>query len=267
MKAKRAKPPVPEVAKPEELQAPGERVAKPAGAKLLAYVAFPLFLVAIFLLLWIFRDQFYRIFSSAESVRDWVLGWGLVAPLVFMALQFIQVVLFVIPGEVTQVAGGYLFGMWLGTLYSLIGILIGSTVNFYLGRTLGVPFVEAIFGAERLKRFGTILSSKRATTAFFLLFAIPGIPKDALSYVAGLSSLRFGWFLLVSTVGRLPGILGSSAIGGAVARQMWLTVGFVVLAATILLVLGLLYREQLHRFVERVVTKKNPQEPDESRRE
>jgi len=266
MKAERARKEPLEVAQEKEPKAPGGTPPKSVPPKIVSYAAFPLLLVVIFLVMWFFREQFFRIFSSPQSVRDWVLGWGLVAPLVFIALQFVQVVLFVIPGEVTQVAGGYLFGMWLGAFYSVIGICIGSTVNFFLGRILGVPFVQAVFGAERLKRFANILTSKRATTAFFLLFAIPGIPKDALSYVAGLSSLGFGWFLLVSTVGRLPGILGSSAIGGAAARQMWLTVGFIVLAATILLVVGLFNRERLHRIVERIVSKKNPKEPDETRR-
>ena len=266
MKADRAKRGSSQLEHQEEPKGPGETPPKSAPPKILSYAAFPLLLVAIFLILWFFRDQFFQVFSSPNSVRNWVLGWGLVAPLVFIALQIIQVVLFVIPGEVTQIAGGYLFGMWLGAFYSLVGICLGSTVNFFLGRILGVPFVQAVFGAERLKRFGAILSSKRATTAFFLLFAIPGIPKDALSYVAGLSTLGFGWFLLVSTVGRLPGILGSSAIGGAAARQMWLTVGFIVAIATILLVVGLLYREQLHRLVERIVTNKNPKGPDETRR-
>ncbi len=266
MNAEKPKEAVPEEPHEEGTAAPREVSPKSVPLKILSSAAFPLFLIGIFLIMWLFRDHFYRIFASPQTVREWVVGWGLVAPLVFIALQVLQVVLFVIPGEVTQIAGGYLFGMWLGAFYSVVGISIGSAVNFILGRILGVPFVEAVFGAERLKRFGNILSSKRATTAFFLLFAIPGIPKDALSYVAGLSSLGFGWFLLVSTVGRLPGILGSSAIGGAAARQMWLTVGFIVVAATILLVIGLLYREQLHRIVERIVTKKNPKESDESRR-
>lgn len=234
--------------------------------RVLSFIAFPLVLGTVFLLLWLFHDPILRVFSSPEAIRDWVGRWGLLAPLLFILLQFVQVVIFVIPGEVVQIAGGYLFGMWLGTLYSLVGITVGSMVNFLLGRYLGVPFVEAVFGAGKLARFEAILSSRRATAAFFLLFAIPGIPKDALSYVAGLSPLGFGWFLLVSTIGRLPGILGSSAIGGAAAKQMWLTVGFIVVAAVILFVVGMLYRDQLHGLIERFASKKTPKEPGGSPR-
>ena len=220
--------------------------------KVLSYIGFPLFIIGGLAVVWIFRVQLYDVFASPAHLREWVGGWGYTAPLVFIALQFVQVVLFVIPGEVAQAAGGYIFGMWAGILYSVVGILLGSTFNFFLARLLGVPFVNAVFGAERLKRFDLVLTSRRATAAFFLLFLIPGIPKDALCYVAGLSTLSFPLFMLVSTVGRLPGIIGSSALGGAAANRMWFTAGTITVIAVVLFVAGLLYRERMQLFAERV---------------
>lgn len=230
--------------------------------KVLSYVGFPLFIAAILALLWLFRGDFYRIFASPARLRDWVRGWGYVAPLVFIALQFLQVVLFVIPGEVAQIAGGYIFGMWLGILYSLVGILLGSLFNFFLARLLGLPFVRAVFGESRLERFDTVLTSPRATIAFFVLFLIPGVPKDALCYIAGLSTIRLSLFMLVSTVGRLPGIVGSSALGGAAAERMWATVVSIAIAAGVLFVVGLFYRERLQLAVDRIVARRERRAPD-----
>jgi len=221
--------------------------------KVLSYVAFPLLVAVILLLAWLFRAELWTLFSSPRALHDLIAQWGVAAPLLFIAIQVLQVLIFVIPGEVPQAAGGYLFGTWLGSLFSLIGIVIGSTGNFYLGRLLGVPFVRSVFGEKRLSQLGKILSARRTTTAFFLLFVIPGVPKDALCYVAGVSRLSFGWFLLVSTIGRLPGILGSSAMGGAAAKEMWLTVGFIVAAAVVLFFIGFLYRDQLRTLVERLL--------------
>lgn len=226
--------------------------------KVLSYVGFPLFIVGGIAVVWVFRAQLYAIFASPSQIRDWVNGWGVIAPIVFIALQFVQVVLFIIPGEVAQAAGGYIFGMWWGMLYSVIGILIGSSFNFYLARLLGVPFVNAVFGAERLSRFDKVLTSGRATIAFFLLFLIPGIPKDALCYVAGLSTLRFPLFMVISTLGRLPGIVGSSALGGAAASQRWITVVTISAIALLLFAGGLIYRQRLHLLVERVIVRKEP---------
>lgn len=231
--------------------------------KVLSYIGFPLFIVGGLVVVWVFRIQLYDIFASPAHLRAWVGGWGYVAPLVFIALQFVQVVLFVIPGEVAQAAGGYIFGMWAGILYSVVGILLGSTFNFFLARLLGVPFVRVVFGGERLERFDSVLTSRRATAAFFLLFLIPGIPKDALCYVAGLSTLSFPTFMLVSTVGRLPGIVGSSALGGAAANRMWFTAATITVIALVLFVAGLFYRERMQLFVERLAGRRQRSATDD----
>lgn len=225
-----------------------------------ALAAFPAFIIAGLVVVWIFRGPIYNVFATPERLRDWVAGWGYTAPLVFIGVQFTQVVLFVIPGEVAQIAGGYVFGVWLGVLYSIIGILLGSVFNFYLARLLGVPFVESVFGKERLAKFDAILTSRRATVAFFLFFLIPGVPKDALCYVAGLSTLAFPSFLLVSTIGRLPGIIGSSALGSAAAARSWVLFGSILVAAIILFVIGIVYRDRLQVWVERTFLRRSREE-------
>ncbi len=234
------------------------RVKKKTGqiTKLLSLIGFPLVIVATVVLAIVFRTEIWQIFSSSENVRNAVEGWGIAAPLAFIGLQFIQVVVFVIPGEVPQIAGGYLFGMWRGALYSVIGILLGSSFNFLLARIFGVPFVRTLFKEQRLKRFDAISKSPRAQIAFFLLFVIPGIPKDVLCYVAGLSTMRYAAFAVVSMVGRLPGILGSAGVGGAAAANRWMTAGIILGVASILFVIGVIFRERLHGFVERIVVKK-----------
>ena len=239
---------------------------KKAGrlTKLLSLIVFPLLISATLVVVIVFRAEIWQVFSSSENIRNAVEGWGIAAPLAFIGLQFIQVVIFVIPGEVPQVAGGYLFGIWRGTLYSVIGILLGSSFNFLLARIFGVPFVTTIFKEERLKKFDAISRSPRAQIAFFLLFVIPGIPKDVLCYVAGLSPMKYAAFVLVSMVGRLPGIIGSAGMGGAAAANKWIIAGIILGVASVLFVLGVIFRERLQGFVERIVVKKPRTEEAES---
>lgn len=224
--------------------------------RLLSLIIFPLLIGSTLAVVIIFRSEIWQIFSSSENIRNAVERWGIAAPLAFIGLQFIQVVIFVIPGEVPQIAGGYLFGIWWGTLYSVIGILLGSSFNFLLARVFGVPFVSTLFKEEQLRKFDKITRSPRAQIAFFLLFVIPGIPKDVLCYVAGLSPMRYAAFVVVSMVGRLPGIIGSAGMGGAAAASKWVTAGIILGIASVLFVLGLIFRERLQTFVERVVVKK-----------
>jgi uncharacterized membrane protein YdjX (TVP38/TMEM64 family) len=231
---------------------------QPAGRKAFALVAFPLLIVALAVPVIVWHDALWSIFASGARLRDWVAGWGAWAPLVFVALQTVQVIVFVIPGEVTQIAAGYLFGAWLGTVLSVTGILVGSTVAFFLARLLGKPFVGALFPGEQLARAEKLLSSRSARMVFFLLFLIPGIPKDILCYVAGLSPLRFPFFIGASTLGRLPGIIGSSVIGTAAASGKWILLAIVSAAALLLFTAGFLLRPRIEAWIGRFAERRKP---------
>ena len=138
---------------------------------------------------------------------------GLWSPLVCIGVQFLQVVIFVIPGEITQIAAGYVFGAWLGFVYSLVGIALGSMFDFWFARLVGRPVVERIMGRERLQRIDELLRSRKGRSALFVLFLIPGMPKDAMSYGAGLTQLGMGEFVVVSGLARTPALLFSTLMG------------------------------------------------------
>ena len=215
-------------------------------------IAFPLFFVALFACIIIFRKPLWEIFQSPEKLRTWVTGWGAFAPLIFILLQIMQVVIFIIPGEVPQLAGGYLFGLWQGFLYSFLGIAIGSAINFFLARWLGVPFVHLLFSEEKIKRIEKIATSIHAKIAFFLLFLIPGIPKDIFCYVAGLSPLGFFYFIAVSMLGRFPGLFGSILIGASAAEKKWPLVIILSALAIVLFIVGYLSRNKIQSLVIRL---------------
>lgn len=224
--------------------------------RIAAITVFPLLVAALVVPVIIWHAELWKIFGSVPKVRTWIEGWGAVAPLAFVGVQAIQVIVFAIPGEVVQIAGGYLFGGWVGILLSLSGILAGSTVAFFLSRWLGRPFVAAVIPAAQIERVEKLLESRSSRIVFFVLFLIPGVPKDILCYVAGLTPMSFLFFLGVSAVGRLPGIVGSSIIGGAARANRWVALGILSLAAIMLFAAGMIFRPQLQALVERVLGKK-----------
>jgi uncharacterized membrane protein YdjX (TVP38/TMEM64 family) len=138
-------------------------------------------------------------------------GWR--GPLICIGIQFLQVVVFVIPGEITQVAAGYVFGAWFGFLYSVIGIMLGSAFDYTFARLVGRPMVETLVGPERLRRIDAALESPKGRSALFLLFLMPGMPKDAMSYGAGLTRWSLGEFVVVSGLARTPALFFSTLIG------------------------------------------------------
>jgi len=227
-----------------------------------AYIAFPLLFVLIFLFVFIFRQQLMNIFSSPEKLKAWLKSGRILTPLLFIGLQALQVVVFIIPGEVPQIAGGYLFGIWDGILLSITGIAAGSIISFYLARILGVPFIHSIFKPEKVKKTEEIIVSSRSKLAFFLLFLIPGIPKDILCYIAGLSPMKIYTFLIISTAGRLPGIIGSVLMGDAAAGKRWLFAGIIFTVAVVLFFFGFIYRERLEQWISSLSHKSKKTEKD-----
>ena len=218
---------------------------------ILAAIGFPLFILGIVAVVYVFRQEIWAIFATPESVRAWVDRWGIAAPLIFIGAQVLQVMVFIIPGETVQVAGGYLFGFLGGLGLTTLGIAIGSAINFHLARALGTPFVTRFFNADQVHKLERIAASPRAQIGFFLLFVIPGIPKDILCYVAGLSPMRFFYFLGVSMVGRLAGIVGSTLMGSAAAGEKWVIAIVILVVSCILFAIGFACRERIEKWVER----------------
>jgi uncharacterized membrane protein YdjX (TVP38/TMEM64 family) len=211
--------------------------------------AFPALFVAMFGVVWIFRVQLYDLFSDPAHVRAAVQRAGVWSPALFVLLQVFQVVVFMVPGEILQIAGGWLFGIVPGSLLSILGISLGSMFDFALARVLGKRFVAGLFGERKLERFDRITTTPRAEAAFFLLFVIPGMPKDVLCFVAGLSTLRPLTFLLVSMLGRVPGIVGSAVMGAAAYEGRTILLVTVAAVAAVLFGLGAIFKDRIHDWI------------------
>ncbi len=151
--------------------------------------------------------------SDHEQLVKTLRSEGGLGPLVCIGVQFLQVVMFPVPGEITQIAAGYVFGAWLGFLYSVVGIMLGSAFDYSFARLVGRPLVERLLGRKRLERVDSAFESRKGKSALFVLFLIPGMPKDAMSYGAGLTQLRLGEFVVISGLARTPALLFSTLIG------------------------------------------------------
>ena len=221
------------------------------GALVLALVVLGLFLVWSFRcrdLLWGGACYYYDVFTDKERIRQVLKAAGPLAPLLFILVQVLQVVFAPIPGEATGFIGGFLFGVPLGMLYSTIGLTVGSVLAFLLGRWLEEHFVARMVKPETLKKFDFLMERQGALVAFFL-FIIPGFPKDYLCFILGLSLMPLRLFLVLCTVGRLPGTLMLTLQGAQVYKGNYLITG--MLLGFCLLLAGALYyyREPLYQWL------------------
>ena len=173
------------------------------------------------------------------------------AATIFIGLQVVQVVAAPIPGEVTGFVGGILFGPVWGVVYSTIGLTIGSWIAFMLARWLGRPIVERIASRATLERYDYVMKHKGLLLAF-LMFLIPGFPKDILCYILGLGHMQQRDFLIVSAAGRLLGTV-LLTVGGSFFRDAHYGAFFTVVGVSLaIILLVMIYRDRVERALQRI---------------
>jgi len=177
------------------------------------------------LLLW--GDPLWRLFSDRDRLAALVQGWGAWGPLAVILLQILQTIVAPVPGQVVGFVSGYLFGVWWGTVYCMAGMLLGTLLSLVLVRRYGRPIVLRLADPETVARLDAwlgrqALNSRRGELLLFLIFLFPFTPSDAANLLAGLTALPIGRIMLLSTVGRFPGVMVPVLIGaGSVQLTPW----------------------------------------------
>lgn len=212
-----------------------------AGVVVLAAVALGVVALSRSVLPWL---------SDAAAIRAALQEFGPAAPVAFVLVQAGQVILAPVPGQVLGFASGYLFGTIPGTAYSLLGAALGSYVVFRLSRRFGRAYVEARLDPGAVAHFDH-LAHRGGLPALFLVFLVPGLPDDAVCFVAGLTDLRIRDMLVVSLAGRLPGYLVVNAAGAQLAADQYVLTGGLVALLLALSLVGYLRRRSLIEWIGR----------------
>lgn len=202
----------------------------------------------------------YTFFLDRDKVVSFIHSYPY-DELVFISLQVLQVIAAPIPGEATGLIGGYIYGPVLGTIYSTIGLTIGSWLAFMLARFFGLPLVEKMVNPATLQKYDYFLEH-RGLFVSFLLFLIPGFPKDYLCYIMGLSHMITWHFLVISTVGRILGTIMLSVSGSCARNNQY--VGLLIIAgiSCIFIIIAYLYRDRLLELLKKHDSSDNSQKPD-----
>lgn len=197
--------------------------------------------------------QHYDAISRFESIQDVILilnqyQWQSV--LVYIVIQMLQIVISVIPGQAFQFAAGYLYTFFPALAFSLIGAALGTFISFQLAKILGKDAVHLFLGKEKTAYYVERLNSKKAYLIVFLIYLIPGIPKDIVSYAAGISEMKFKPFFIFSMLGRTPGMAGSLLIGALYMHEHYILMGVIAVIAVIAFIAGVVYRNKIHVFLD-----------------
>lgn len=172
-----------------------------------------------------------------ERFRAWVDSSGFVSRVIFVGMVVFQLIIALIPGEPLEMGAGYAFGAVEGTILCIIGCVIGSALVFLFVRRFGVKLVEVFFPREKIRSLRFLQDSRRLNLLTFIVFFIPGTPKDLLSYFIGLTDMKLGTWLCITAVARIPSIVTSTVTGDALGLKDY---QFALIAFGVTLALSLL---------------------------
>ena len=200
-------------------------------------------IAAAALIIWYAGVPLVRFASEPEKFRQWVNTNGVWSRFAYVGMVILQVIIAVLPGEPFEIAAGYAFGTVEGTALCIISSTLGSVIVFLLVRRFGHRLVEVFFSEEKLRSIRFLKTTPKRDFIFFIIFMIPGTPKDLLCYFAGLTDIKFTVWILICSLGRLPAIVTSTVGGDALGTSnYWFAAA--VFAATLLISLAghLIYR-------------------------
>ncbi len=212
----------------------GQRHLTDRQKKWIAGSGLALFFLLSALVCWFAGRPLIHFAQEPERFRQWVDQQGPLAPLLFTGMVILQVIVAVIPGEPLEIAAGYAFGAVEGTILCVLGTFLGGILVFLLVRRFGLRAVEIFFPTEKLQRLRFLHNERRLARWVFLIFFLPGTPKDVMCYFVGLTSMPLRTWALISAVARLPSIITSTVGGNALGMGEY-TFAIIVFAATLVI--------------------------------
>src|SRR4030042_1427907 len=201
---------------------------------LIFFAAFALFIVLFYTI------GLFHFFLDKARLRGFIDSLGMWGFAGFIFLQVVQVVAAPIPGEASGLLGGDLYGPFLGVLLSTIGLTIGSYVAFAVSRAFGRPFVEKFVDERTMSRFDYLLHHKGAFLVF-ILFLIPGFPKDLLCYILGLGHITTAEFLVIGGTGRLFGTILLTLGGSYIRHHQYYRLSILLGIAIVIILVSMAY--------------------------
>jgi uncharacterized membrane protein YdjX (TVP38/TMEM64 family) len=190
-----------------------------------------------------------KFYTRRRRLARFLRSLGAYSSAVFILLQALQVVISPIPGELTGVVGGYVYGANFGFLFSTVGLTLGSWLAFELATIFGRPLVEKFIAKNVLEKFH-FLTTNTGVIVSFLLFLIPGFPKDYLCYILGLTGMNLGTFLIVSTFGRMPGTYLLTVQGASLGSGQYKNAIVIATISSIVVFIAYLYRVRLFQWIK-----------------
>lgn len=167
-----------------------------------------------------YGEAFLKQLTDFTSLKTYLESFGSNSMFIGILLYALQILIAVLPGEFIEVLFGFMYGSWGGMAFCLLGNVIGSTLIFFFTKRYGTRFVKRFVSEEKMSKIHLFQNPEKLKMLTFVLFMIPGTPKDVFTYLLGLTPMKCPTFLLISSVARIPSIFSSTLVGAHLGQNM-----------------------------------------------
>lgn len=244
--------------KRRELQDKAQRPVTVRGrgmqmADVIKFAGLLVFLALMCLVCWLVWPYIHELFEpgGAQRVMNRVHSAGPAGVFVLLGIQLLQVIVAIIPGEVVQIAAGMIYGPWGGAAIVLLGCVMSSALIFQLVHKLGAPFVQHMVSDKFIDKFQRFEESGKLNLIVFVLFLIPGLPKDVFTYFVPLTNMRMRTFLVLATIGRIPGVVVSTYAANGIVEGRILESVVIFCVGAVIALAGLMLQKPLLAWLDR----------------
>lgn len=189
-----------------------------------------------------------KLLQTAEGrvqIKETVGSMPVLSVVLYIILQAVQIIVALIPGGPMQLLGGMLFGKLFGFIFCMLGTLLGTAVVFYLVKLIGSPLVEALVAKKNFKTLKILENQRNLEILVFVMFLIPGVPKDALTYLVPLTKMPAERFFVISTVARAPAVFMSIIVGNSLSEGNFVFSIIIFLILVAIAATGVLYKDKV----------------------
>ena len=212
--------------------------------QLTAIISGSIFLLLLAVCYMNFSGELIAFVSDADSFKRWLNSYGSMGKVIFVFVRALQTVIKIIPAEPLEIGSGYAFGTFGGLFYCMLGTEIGSLVIIFVTKLFGMRAVKLFVSKEKINSLSFLKDKEKLSLSLFIIYLIPGTPKDIITYLVGVTNYNIWKFLLLTGVARIPSIITSTLCGAALGeKNYFLSVAVFVLTAILGIIGVKLYAE------------------------
>lgn len=210
--------------------------------------------IAVLVLYFTFGKKLYSMVSTGVDLRLWLNQFGRWDEVVFVGIRALQTVVKFIPAEPLEIGSGYVYGIWGGLFYCMLGTEIGSFIILFITKMFGMKVINLFVSQEKIDSIKFLQNEKKLKTTLFIVYLIPGTPKDFITYFIGKTKIKISHFLIITGIARVPSIITSTWCGAELGEENYMRAAIIFGVTLVISLVGTFFYK---KFFEKKDTEEN----------